>query len=58
MAVMHGMTHLENSGYTLGPVIHDGFFIEKQGEKPGLADLSSHVSEKMGLAVVFGWEEF
>ena len=61
-AVRHAIDFMTKQGFTVGSIIHDGFFVEKKtgiNEKPAiLTDIGNYVEEKTGMKMNFGWEEF
>ena len=57
-AVRHAIDFMTKQGFTVGSIIHDGFFIEKKTEeKPDiLTDIDNYVEEKTGMRLNFAWE--
>jgi hypothetical protein len=57
--VRYAIDFVTEKGFTVGSIIHDGFFIEKKtgvNEKPDiLTDINAYVKEKTGTDVTFEW---
>ena len=59
-AVRHAIDFMTKQGFTVGSIIHDGFFIEKNTkEKPDIIPaVDAYVRKNTGMELNFAWGNF